>query len=92
MQRGASMTTDKHVDPDAAPKIIEEENSRLADIDIPEGAVRFELTAEDIDEALSAESLEVKSTNPVQFCGHGEDALKPQDKALQWKPECINIA
>lgn len=53
------MTTDKHVDPAAAPKIIEEENSRIADIDIPAGAVRFELTAEEIDEALSAASSTV---------------------------------
>lgn len=59
MQRGASMTTDKHVDPAAAPRIIESENTEIAESDVPEGAVRFELTAAEIEAALAEASTEV---------------------------------
>ena len=59
MQRGASMTTDKHVDPAAAPSIIEAESQDSQDTDIPEGALRFNLTAEEIKEAMMEISHEV---------------------------------
>ena len=52
------MTTDKHVDPAVAPKIIEQEN-QVVDTDIPEGALRFNLTAEEIQEAMIESSTEV---------------------------------
>ena len=59
---GASMTTDKHVDPAAAvPTGDEEEDSNLQDV--PEGAVRFELEPADIEEALAAPSMQVRSPN-----------------------------
>ena len=62
LQRGASMTTDKHVDPAAAvPTGDEEEDSNLQDV--PEGAVRFELEPADIEEALAAPSMQVRSPN-----------------------------
>ena len=51
------MTTDKHVDPAApvaAPAADDGEG------DVPEGAVRFELDAAAIEEALAAPSLEVR--------------------------------
>lgn len=57
MTRGASMTTDKHVDPTAPVPVAEEEDSDLTDV--PEGAVRFELDPEEIAEALAAPSLQV---------------------------------
>ena len=60
MQRGASMTTDKHVDPAAAPSIIEEESQESPDTDIPEGALRFNLTAEEIKDAMMEISHEVR--------------------------------
>ena len=60
MQRGASMTTDKHVDPSVAPQIIEEENQESPDADIPEGALRFNLTADEIKEAMIEASTEVR--------------------------------
>ena len=60
MQRGASMTTDKHVDPAIAPQVIEEANASIREEDIPEGAVRFELTAEEIEAAISEASTEVR--------------------------------
>ena len=60
LQRGSSMTTDKHVDPAAAvPTGDEEEDSNLQDV--PEGAVRFELEPADIEEALAAPSMQVRS-------------------------------
>lgn len=59
MARGASLTTDKHVDPAAAPKIIEEENVEIEDADVPEGAIRFDLSVGQIEEALAAASTEV---------------------------------
>ena len=58
MQRGASLTTSEHIDPASPP-------AQLADMedpdsaDIPEGAVRFNVTAEDIASAIAEESLEV---------------------------------
>ena len=58
MQRGASLTTSEHIDPASPP-------AQLADMedpdnaDIPEGAVRFNVTAEDIAAAIAEESLEV---------------------------------
>lgn len=53
------MTTDKHVDPSVAPKIIEEENQPVH-ADVPEGALPFKLTAEEIQEAMMESSIEVK--------------------------------
>ena len=69
MQRGASMTTDKHVDPAVAPQIIEEENQDTLDADIPEGALRFNLTAEEIKEAMIEASTEVVTAlNALRSC------------------------
>lgn len=62
MQRGASMTTSEHIDPSIAP-------ANLADMedsdegDIPEGGVRFDITAEQIAVAIAAESLEVSASD-----------------------------
>ncbi len=67
MQRGASMTTDKHVDPAVAPSIIEEESQESLDIDIPEGALRFNLSAEDIKEAMMEVSHEVCPHTPSRY-------------------------
>jgi hypothetical protein len=58
MARGASMTTDKHVDPAAPVVVAEEEDSDATDV--PEGTVRFELDPDDIAEALAAPSLQVR--------------------------------
>ena len=66
MQRGASMTTDKHVDPAIAPQVIEEANAAIREEDIPEGAVRFELTADEIEAAISEASTEVRF--PLNLC------------------------
>ncbi len=58
MQRGASLTTSEHIDPASPP-------AQLADMedpdnaDIPEGAIRFNVTAEDIAAALAEDSIEV---------------------------------
>ena len=58
MQRGASLTTSEHIDPASPP-------AQLADMedpdnaDIPEGAIRFNVTAEDIACALAEDSIEV---------------------------------
>ena len=60
MQRGASMTTDKHVDPAMAPQVIDEASDIIDDTaDIPDGAARFELTAQEIEEAITEASTEV---------------------------------
>lgn len=60
------MTTSEHIDPSIAP-------ANLADMegpdegDIPEGAVRFEITAEEVAEAIAAESLEVRQSVQCVF-------------------------
>lgn len=51
------MTTDKHVDPAAA---VAAPATDDGEGDVPEGAVRFELDAAAIEEALAAPSLEVR--------------------------------
>ena len=58
MQRGASLTTSEHIDPASPPpQLADMEDPE--DADIPEGAVRFNVTAEDIASAIAEESLEV---------------------------------
>ncbi len=60
MARGASMTTDKHVDPAAPVPVAEEEDGDVTDV--PEGTVRFELDPDEIADALAAPSLQVRLT------------------------------
>jgi hypothetical protein len=67
MTRGASMTTDKHVDPTAPVQLVEEEDADLQDA--PEGTVPFELDPEDIADALAAPSLQVQSGRPCSCRG-----------------------
>ena len=68
MQRGASLTTSEHIDPASPP-------AQLADMedpdnaDIPEGAIRFNVTAEDIASALAEDSIEVLAL-PAFAIGH----------------------
>ncbi len=57
MARGASMTTDKHVDPAAPVQIAGDEDADLQDV--PEGNVSFELDPDEIADALAAPSLQV---------------------------------
>ena len=60
MQRGASLTTSEHIDPASPPpQLAEMEDPDSADI--PVGAVRFNVTAEEIAAAIAEESLEVCS-------------------------------
>jgi hypothetical protein len=56
------MTTDKHVDPAAAAPTVDAEEDPDA-VDIPEGAMRFELDASEIEDAIAAPSLEVRGSN-----------------------------
>ena len=69
MQRGASLTTSEHIDPASPP-------AQLADMedpdsaDIPEGAVRFNVTAEDIASAIAEESLEVRHAAAAAAVAH----------------------
>ena len=73
MQRGASMTTSEHIDPSIAP-------ANLADMedsdegDIPEGGVRFDITAEQIAAAIAAESLEVRASDCLITVRHSSQA------------------
>ncbi len=71
LARGASMTTDKHVDP-AAPPPAPPAAVDDAEGDVPESAVRFELEAAAIEEALVAPSLEVRAG-----AGWGSQAGRP---------------
>ena len=58
MQRGASLTTSEHIDPASPPaQLADMEDPNNADI--PEGAIRFNVTAEDIASALAEDSIEV---------------------------------
>ncbi|DBA67043.1 TPA: hypothetical protein ACH3X2_001377 [Trebouxia sp. C0005] len=69
MQRGASLTTSEHIDPASPP-------AQLADMedpdnaDIPEGAIRFNVTAEDIAAALAEDSIEVEARAEVEVPEH----------------------
>jgi hypothetical protein len=71
MQRGASLATTQHVDP-AAVAAMEESGD---EDDVPEGAVRFELEAGDIEAALAEDGLEVEAREDVDV----PDALLPDE-------------
>ena len=62
MARGQSMTTDMHVDPNAVQPDLDLDQQ---DADIPEGAVRFQVEAQDIADCLSAPSPQVMPMPPV---------------------------
>lgn len=61
MARGASMATTQHVDPAAVSTI----DDSAEDEEPPEGAVRFDLEASEIEEALAEEGLEVEALADV---------------------------
>lgn len=74
MQRGASLATTQHVDPAA---VIAVDDSSDED-DVPEGAVRFELDAAAIEEALAEDGVEIEARADVDVPDH----LLP-DEAVQ---------
>ncbi|CAL8466878.1 g6414 [Coccomyxa elongata] len=77
MTRGASMTTDKHVDPAAPVVVADEEDSNLTDV--PEGTVRFELDPEEIAQELAAPSLQVDPPEDIEV----PQSLLPPDLVEQ---------
>ena len=86
MARGASMTTDMHFEkaPDAAAvaEALEgagEESDADAAGEVPEGLVRFELTAEEIEAALAEPSLEVEAPEDIDV----PDALVPPERVAE---------
>ena len=84
MARGASMTTDMHFDktPDAASvadSLGGEESDADAAGEVPEGLVRFELTAEEIEAALAEPSLEVEAPEDIDV----PDALVPPERVAE---------
>lgn len=84
MARGASMTTDMHFDkaPDAAAvadALGGEESDADAAGEVPEGLVRFELTAEEIEAALAEPSLEVEAPEDIDV----PDALVPPERVAE---------
>jgi len=91
LARGASMTTDKHVDP-AAPPPAPPAAVDEAEGDVPEGAVRFELEAAAIEEALVAPSLEARGRVRlgggllVRGNGEGQGSLDVRTRAGRWCP------
>lgn len=70
--RGASMATTQHVDPTAVSTLDE---SSEADDDVPDGAVRFDLEAEDIQEALAEIGDEIEAQDDIDV----PDALLPDE-------------
>ena len=88
MQRGASMTTDMHFD--KAPPVADaaavaaalgsgEDSDADAAGEAPEGLVRFELTAEEIEAALAEPSLEVEAPEDIDV----PDALVPPERVAE---------
>ena len=58
LQRGASMTTSEHIDPAVAAAQVAAMEEDPDTADIPEGAVKFELEAHEIQAALMEDSIE----------------------------------
>ena len=86
MARGASMTTDMHFDktpPTDAAAVAEALGGEDSDADaageVPEGLVRFELTAEEIEAALAEPSLEVEAPEDIDV----PDALVPPERVAE---------
>ena len=67
-QRGTSMSTGMHVDPGAVLSADDEFLDEDAGGDVPPGAVRFAVDAEDIAQTIAAEGTEVSpcTVHPVQ--------------------------
>lgn len=70
MPRGASMATTQHVDPSAAAAAMDDSSEGE---EPPEGAVKFEITEDEIRDALSEQGLEVEALDDVDV----PDALIP---------------
>ena len=65
LQGGTSLIADEHIDPASAPaQLADMENSDKTDV--PEGAVPFNITAEEIAAAIAAESPEVEPSQASQ--------------------------
>ena len=61
LQRGASMTTSEHIDPAVAAAKVAAMEEDPDTADIPEGAVKFELEAHEIQAALMEDSIEASA-------------------------------
>ena len=81
MARGASMATDMHVD--GAPPTLIGDDSDGDNGDVPEGAVRFDLSPEEIEAALAAPSLEVEAPDDVDV----PDSLVPEERVAELMAE-----
>lgn len=71
--RGASLTTSEHVEVSGSIDPVETEDDSMEDDamqDVPEGAVPFEITAEDIQAVLMEESLEVEPMAEIDVPEH----------------------
>jgi hypothetical protein len=75
MQRGASMTTSEHIDigGEALGGVSSMEDDDEGDV--PEGLVRLELEAPEIEEALAAEAIEVEAAQDIDV----PDELLPEE-------------
>ena len=81
MARGASMATDMHVS--GTPPALDDDSD--GDGDVPEGAVRFELGAEEIEAALKAPSLEVEAPDDIDV----PDSLLPEERVAELLAERV---
>ena len=89
MGRGASLATTQHVDPAATSMNADDDSSEEGKP--PEGAVRFELTADDIEQALKEEGFDVEPLPDVDV----PEALVPDHKAAELiearKPHFVSL-
>ena len=87
VHRGASLTTSEHIDPSAARVSLEDDGAE----DVPEGAVRFELEASEIEAALVAESVEVDAPAdivvPTSLISEAELAERMEEQ----RPRCVHL-
>ncbi|GMH43786.1 hypothetical protein BSKO_11720 [Bryopsis sp. KO-2023] len=89
MQRGMSMVPNDHVDVDMLPEV--ETSQDEDEFEIPEGAVRFEISEEDIQAALMDRDIEVEAQADIDV---PDDLLSKQEieKLIEERQPCyVNV-
>ena len=84
------MTTMQHIDPDAVPVAAggEEEDT---DSLIPEGAIKFELAAEQIEEAIRARDVQVEAVKDVEVPDQMVSDERIHELMVERRPEFVPV-
>uniref|UniRef100_A0A061SA19 Insulinase (Peptidase family m16) family protein isoform 2 n=1 Tax=Tetraselmis sp. GSL018 TaxID=582737 RepID=A0A061SA19_9CHLO len=92
LTRGASLTTTEHVDVSANIDSVSSDEDEDPDAEeVPEGAVRFDITAEDIQQALMEDSVEVEAMEEIDVPDHLVPEEELQRLMLDLRPTFVPL-